>query len=56
MPLQGKDVVRKEKYSNYDKTGQKPNSELIKNDFDSIINVVNNHYTGQIKNTSKCYQ
>ncbi len=31
------------------KQGKKPNSEIIKNDFDSIINVVNNHYTGQIK-------
>ena len=31
------------------KQSKKPNSELIKNDFDSIINVVNNHYTGQIK-------
>ena len=47
--IAGKDVVRKENTVITIKQGKKPNSELIKNDFDSIINVVNNHYTGQIK-------
>ena len=47
--IAGKDVVRKENTVITIKQGKNPNSELIKNDFDSIINVVNNHYTGQIK-------
>ena len=47
--IAGKDVVRKENTVITIKQSKKPNSELIKNDFDSIINVVNNHYTGQIK-------
>ena len=47
--IAGKDVVRKENTVITIKQGKKPNSEIIKNDFDSIINVVNNHYTGQIK-------
>ena len=47
--IAGKDVVRKENTVITIKQGKKPNSELIKNDFDSIVNVVNNHYTGQIK-------
>ena len=47
--IAGKENVRKENTVITIKQGKKPNSELIKNDFDSIINVVNNHYTGQIK-------
>ena len=47
--IAGKENVRKENTVITIKQGKKPNSEIIKNDFDSIINVVNNHYTGQIK-------
>lgn len=45
----GRENVRKESTVITVKHGKVPDTAIIKAEFDSILNVVNNHYTGQIK-------
>ena len=47
--ISGKENVRKENTIITIKHGKTPNPSNIKAEFDSIINVVNNHYSGEIK-------
>lgn len=47
--ISGKENVRKDSTVVTMKQGSNPNSALIKADFDSILNIVNKHYTVQIK-------
>lgn len=47
--ISGKENVRKESTIITVKQGKNPDAATIKAEFDSIIHVVNNHYTGQIK-------
>jgi len=47
--ISGKENVRKDSTVVTMKQGINPNSALIKADFDSILNIVNKHYTVQIK-------
>lgn len=47
--ISGRENVRKESTIVTVKQGKIPDTAFIKAEFDSILNVVNNHYTGQIK-------
>lgn len=47
--ISGKESVRKESTVITVKHGKTPDPATIKSEFDSIIRLVNNHYTGQIK-------
>ncbi|WP_374461899.1 ATP-binding protein [Chryseobacterium taeanense] len=47
--ISGKENVRKESTVITVKQGKTPNATNIKAEFDSIIHLVNNHYTGQIR-------
>ncbi len=47
--ISGKENVRKENTVITIKQGKTPNSANIKSEFDSIMNVVNNHYSGEVK-------
>lgn len=47
--ISGKENVRKESMVITVKQGKTPNATNIKAEFDSIIHLVNNHYTGQIR-------
>lgn len=47
--ISGRENVRKESTVITVKHGKTPDTAVIKAEFDSILNVVNNHYTGQIK-------
>lgn len=47
--ISGRENVRKESTIVTVKQGKIPDTAFIKAEFDSILNVVNNHYTGQIR-------
>lgn len=47
--ISGKETVRKESTVITVKQGKTPEAEAIKADMDSIMNLVQNHYTGQVK-------
>lgn len=47
--ISGRESIRKDSTVVTMKQGRNPNSDLIKADFDSILNIVNKHYTVQLK-------
>jgi len=47
--ISGREIIRKDSTVVTMKQSRNPNSDLIKADFDSILNIVNKHYTVQLK-------